>query len=149
MFSLIRRWRRNRYRNIFPYWDGVRDRRADPLEVWRGLNTDAEFSLIKHPELIDAGDLDAMRIGADAIRRCLDIPSFARGGLTEEECLDLMIAFFDYTAVLKKNINWQLTSPSPLESSLLPPSTTENLITKPAAESFLEGSAPNVDTVHA
>jgi hypothetical protein len=149
MIRWFRRWRREQERGIFHFWDGRDERRADPLVVWRELNADPEFSLVKHPELIDAGDLDAMRIGAAAVRRSLQIPTFDEGGLTEQECLNLLIDFFEYTAALKKNTSPLPTPPSPTESSSPLPYAAESSTTKPAVESSSAETAPNADTARA
>lgn len=134
MFNFIRRWRLNRQRNIFRFWNGSRECRADPLAVWRSINADPEFSLIKHPEMIDAGDMDAIRIGVATVRRIFSIPSLEKGGLTEQECLDLLIDFFDYTAALKKNINLPLTLRSPMASEPLQQPTAVTSTTRPPAD---------------
>lgn len=113
-----RLWRRlplGEDRFIFRYWDGRRQRRADPLEVFRGFFSHPNFDLETDPDLVFAEDLrislEASARLTTAVRDILQVPPFAEGGLTEAECLRLWQDFFAYTHAVKKNGSGPPTSP--------------------------------------
>lgn len=130
-------------RRIFRYWDGSKERAIDPLEAWAAVQADPEFSLAKHPDLIDAGVADAIAITVRAARRIFDVPAWSESskGLTAGECLALMIGFWNYVADLKKNTSLPLTSPQPTESE-----SSGESITKPAADSSGTPTGPSIDS---
>jgi len=117
--------RTDRERKIFTYWDGQRFRRADPLAVVRGLSNDPKFDLETTPAAADRGDLEAVEITCNAARSVLKIPSLEDGGLTDAECFETLIAFFDFCAALKKNSKMPPTSPEPTELPSLEASTMQ------------------------
>lgn len=114
----------DRERGIFDYWDGKRHRRADPMAVLRSLNDHPEFDLASTPQLAESGALEAVKITCDASRAAFGIKTLDEGGLTEVECIDVMVAFFDFCAALKKNSRAMPTSPEPTE---LPPSDASTI----------------------
>lgn len=115
MIGWLKAKRRNKHRAIFPFWDGKRDRQADPMAVYRRLVKHERFNLQTHPALVEAGDLDAMECAATATRDAFGIDGFEAGGLTDTECLDLMVEFFVWVDDVKKNISTLPTSPLPTE----------------------------------
>lgn len=132
MFRLIRwfrRWRerrRNAARFIFEYWDGRKRRSADPVVVWRNLHDDPELVIPGDLEAADAGDIEASAKVVQAVRRAFDVTGWTEDedGLTESECLQLLVDFHTFTESLKKNTDATPTSQPPLESPPLEKSTT-------------------------
>ena len=122
-----RRWREANRREIFVFWDGVRTRRVDPWAVYRATREYPDFSWdITIPMLTgevipgDTNDLasrsKAMGHAASCARSVFNLPSFEDGGLTELECLSLMLSFDSYCFGVKKNGNEKQSSPSSVES---------------------------------
>ena len=122
MFQLIlnpiRRLIIERRRAIFRFWDGRRIRGADPIAVLRSLRADPEYDQEVHLPLVDAGDEEAIRIVANAVRRAFSVAAFESGGLSELELLGVLMDFITFTLALKKN-----TGPTP-NSSEPSPSTS-------------------------
>ena len=110
MLNLLRAWLINRRRAIFRFWDGRRVRAVDPIEVSRLLRRDPFFDAETHLKLIDAGDDEAIRVTANAVRQAFGIPDLQGGGLAELECLAVLMDFYEFLHALKKN-----TSPTPSE----------------------------------
>lgn len=131
-------WRRLREANrreIFVFWDGVRTRRVDPWAVYRATREYPDFSWdITIPMLTgevipgDTNDLasrsKAMMHAASCARNVFSLPSFENGGLTELECLSLLLHFDAYCFGVKKNGNEKQSSPSSVEST--PEATRED-----------------------
>lgn len=125
----------DRKRDIFYFWDGRGGRRIDPATVYRRLTVDPEFNWETDPVLIDMGNeaesLDASARTVAAVRRAFEIPALDhKRGLTETECLRLLMQFVDSMSALKKNTNTPPTSPESTESAFSDTSTT-----KPASDS--------------
>lgn len=114
-----RLFRRRPVRDIFQFWDGQHDRAVDPFEILRGIEHDPEFSPEKEAQFIAAGHDDSIEKAVRCVRRVFNVKHFNDGGLLEAECLELLEAFYDFLAALKKN-----TSPSPISSE---PTGTESL----------------------
>lgn len=114
LFSPLRR-RRNPSA-IFRYWDGTRDRYCDPLIAFQALAAHPEFDLANTPIEADRGDPDAIRA---MVKACCDAFSVTQwseehpGGLTQMECIGLMVDFTNYLLAVKKNINLPLISREP------------------------------------
>ncbi len=104
-------------RKIFRYRDGKTDRLADPLATWFAFEADPEFKINEHPAGMERGESEAMRIAIAAVRRVLGINPWADGGLTDLECVDLLMSFLDYMATLKKNGSGSPISPQPTKSA--------------------------------
>jgi hypothetical protein len=129
MLNLIRRWFNNRNRAIFRFWDGQRIRRIDPLLAYRRLDTHPEFDWSTHPEMIDGDDerlsSEATEITARAVCEVFGVRPFdGSRGLTEQECIGLLIQFVQYLTALKKNGNTSPTSVPSTESQ--PPADSES-----------------------
>ena len=118
MFGLLHRWRNwrdKRQRQIFSYWDGSRQRSADPLEVARALDYHPKFSAKLHIPLIESGDDDALQITLGAVRDVFGVPAWSEKtpGLTQQETIDLLDRFVTYLDDLKKNIKHSPTTAPP------------------------------------
>jgi len=109
-----------RQREIFTYFDGNKPRSADPIVVYRSLKDDAKFNIDVHPALVDAGDADAIGITAAAVRSAFGVKSLDAGGLTEQECISLLLQYFDWVDSVKKKDNQPLTSPPASDTTPLP-----------------------------
>ncbi|MCC7424822.1 MAG: hypothetical protein IT428_31510 [Planctomycetaceae bacterium] len=124
----------NRGRAIFRFWDGQRDRLADPMVIHRSLLEHGEFNWETTPALIDVDNdkisSDALRITADATRKAFGVPELIDGGLTETELLQLLVQFSLYLSSLKKSISPPQTSPAATA-----PKPSGNSTTKPASDS--------------
>lgn len=134
-------WRKpERQREIFCYFDGNKPRSADPIVVYRSLKDDPKFNIDVHPALVDAGDADAIGITAAAVRSAFGVKSLDAGGLTEQECISLLLQYFDWVDSVKKKDSQPLTLPPasdttpPLECSATPtssPSESTSTVTGP------------------
>ena len=116
---LLRKWR-CRERQLFRYWDGSRERAADPLVVYRSLDRDEEFNNQRHPYMVEAGDDEATGIMLRAIQRAFDVTAYdeqAGTGLTQLEMLSLYGDFSGYCEGLKKNTSPSPTPPSPTDAT--------------------------------
>lgn len=111
--------RRDRQRAIFRYWDGTRERGADPAVVYRAFVSHPTFNWETHPVLIDTGDKEALTITLGAIREVFGVAAWSEdghgnsSGLTDWETIDLLIQFNHYIGGLKKSTSPTLTSPPP------------------------------------
>ena len=130
------KWLRRYREGIFRYFDGTRWRCADPIAVFRSLQSHPEFDLATTPKM--AG-VDDPKIKFDAIRKCADAVRVAFGvqplddtgaGLTEEECCALLVRFSQFAEGLKKSTSTQPTSPPSTAST-----SSEESTTKPASDS--------------
>ena len=112
-------WKK-RKRLLFRYWDGQRDRRGDPVAMFRKLVSHPTFRLDMHPRLVDEGDEESIE---ETIQATCDVCGVSRWseespGLTQMELLELFTAFCDYVAGLKKNIVFgSIRSPATAEST--------------------------------
>lgn len=113
--NLLRRWIIERRRAIFRYWDGRRLRKIDPMEVLRALRADKNYDQAAHLPLVDAGDEDAIRITANAVRSAFGAPAFADGGLSELELCGVLVDFLTFLATLKKSTDTPQSSPQAVE----------------------------------
>lgn len=103
LFDAIRRWRRNRSRAVFRFFDGRRTRAVDPYAVWRHLDQHKTFKW-EHLEDTDAGDYDAANTTIDATREAFGIPEFdgGSGTLTSEEVMAIFLEFLEWSRAAKK-----------------------------------------------
>lgn len=123
MLGTIRNWffRRilNRHRLLFRYWDGSRFVSEDPFLLFRRLlntqafdpDTDLKLLEIKtDPKLV----VRKMEHIAEGVREIFGIKDLGDGGLTELECIQLLLQFSGWMDNVKKN---GVTSPiSPTSS---------------------------------
>lgn len=117
MFNWFRRWRQNRGRAIFRYWDGQKFRCADPITLWRAIKAHPRFNLENHPVMHDAGDDEATLICLEATRDIFGVKPVEAGGLTEIQTLDLLGSYFDWVHEVKKNISSSVTLSAPTPAS--------------------------------
>lgn len=125
----FRRWRqrrRNAARFIFEFWDGQSQRYADPVVIWRALHDDHELVMPADLQAADLGDIEASAKVVRAVRRAFDVTGWteSEAGLTEAECMHLLVDYWTFTERLKKNIDAMRTSPPLSESPPLETSTT-------------------------
>lgn len=121
MFQIFKNWFfarvLNRHRLLFRFWNGSRFVSSDPFILLRKLlNTDkfdAEMDL-KKLEIPDP-KIVTEKIGfiAEGIREIFELPPYEKGGLTELECVQLLMEFSSFLERIKKNgASNLITSPS-------------------------------------
>jgi hypothetical protein len=108
-------------RRIYRFFDGKRWRSIDPMVPFRTLAQHERFDWEKTPQELAA----AQQIGdktlffqsasntVDAIRQGFGLKPFDQGGLTEFECVDLLLRFQEWLNVLKKNTSTPQISMEP------------------------------------
>lgn len=143
LLSWLARLRQKRTREIFQFWDGTTNRRADPLGLWLKLQSHSTYNLTTHPAMVDSGDPEALKITIDAVRDVFGVKSFEDGGLTAQECLTLLVGFFLYLESQKKSTNMPQTQPSPSEQMSSESGITT---TKDMLDSGSTSSEPNTGT---
>jgi hypothetical protein len=114
ILNLLRRWYFARGREIFRFWDGRRQRRIDPVMVWRALLAHPRFDLERDTTLLEVGLDSAWQNTLDATREALGVLPHAEGGLTERETIQLCQSFCVYALELKKNSSPLPTSSGPM-----------------------------------
>lgn len=121
MFQIFKNWFfarvLNRHRLLFRFWNGSRFVSSDPFILLRKLlNTDkfdAEMDL-KKLEIPDP-KIVTEKIGfiAEGVREIFELPPYEKGGLTELECVQLLMEFSSFLERIKKNgASNLITSPS-------------------------------------
>jgi hypothetical protein len=126
MLNFFKRWLFNRSRYVFKFWNGHRTVFADPMVIWRALQSNEDF----REDDFRLMKVEALRdkiIGkvAGITREVFELKSVHDGGLTELECLDLLKAFMIYSGFQKKSGDRMQTSQPPMESELSGDSTAE------------------------
>lgn len=134
MFVWLRNKIRNRQRAIFRFWDGRYERGIDPISTHLAIIAHPTYNSETDPYLADLDTPEGHEAHAKMVRACQDvfgIPVFAEVngktvGLTNYECINLMVDFNQYLIALKKNINGQqigpdVTKSAPSESPTKPP----------------------------
>lgn len=112
MLGAIRNWFfarvLNRHRLLFRFWNGSRFVSEDPFILFRRLlNTDkfdpdADMKLLEiktDPKLV----VRKMENIAEGVREIFGVQPLDRGGLTELECIQLLIQFSGWMDAVKKN----------------------------------------------
>jgi hypothetical protein len=106
-FSAIRRAIHNRDRRIFRFWDGRKWTSIDPMIPFRILAQHKDFDWEETPKLIAMPDkkvwLEAYQLEVSAVREAFGVRPFNDDGLTEAECIDLLVAFSIWQVDVKKN----------------------------------------------
>lgn len=133
--GLLGWWRRSREeknRRIFRYWDGLRWRRKDPIEIMRALIEHPTFDGETDPVLAVEGKgriaLEASARCRQAVQEIFEAQPYNEKtgkGLTEGESYGLLMQFGEYTGALKKNGNEPPTSSVDTRSTSLDESTTK------------------------
>ena len=117
-------------RMIFAYFDGTKEVKADPMELYRKLMEEG-------PELqadlsVATSTIAGMEKGASAaqfevvekVRRIFTIKPYKEGGLTEIEAIDLLLMFFAFCGAVRKKSN---------RSPILPSSSADSKTSSAAA----------------
>lgn len=106
-----RRWRRNRARNVFRFFDGRRTRAVDPYAVYRFLDCHDKFKW-DHLQEVDEDDLAAADITIAAAREAFGLPCYGEGKdeLTAAEVLDIVRDFGEFATNAKKKYDRGSTS---------------------------------------
>jgi hypothetical protein len=107
-------------RDIFPYWDGQRQRNGDPLAIDRLLLTDPAFDAKLDPQISRVPTLDGLKAAGrivDATRKAFGIKPLEEGGLTDAECLGLFCDFNLFVRDLEERSRPLASSPRPTASA--------------------------------
>ena len=126
MLNFFKRWLFNRSRYVFKFWNGHRTVFADPMVIWRALQSNEDF----REDDFRLMKVEALRdkiIGkvAGITREVFELKSVHDGGLTELECLDLLKAFMMYSGFQKKSGDRMQTLPQDMEPEHSDDSTAE------------------------
>lgn len=117
MFGLKKR---RSEKQIFRYFDGKKERGADPIKTFRAILSHPKFNLQEHmASLMDDGpsadtavQTEASQIAVDSVREIFGLTGWSEDtpdGLTEIETLEVLADFIIYMDGLKKNGNGQPT----------------------------------------
>lgn len=131
-------WKRPKAREIFAYFDGAKKRFVDPIVAYRALKDDPKFKLELHPALVDTGDVEAIGITAAAVRSAFGVKALDAGGLTEQECIVLLLDFFAWADEKKNSTSGPVTLPGPSDTT--PPPDSLATPTSSPVESSLTAS---------
>lgn len=99
--DVYRRWRRNRARNVFRFFDGQRMRAVDPFTVYLALDRHPTF---EWGHIVDAtnGDAEATEKVVGAVREVFGIPSSQENCLTAREVCQVMDDYAEWIEASKK-----------------------------------------------
>jgi len=113
---LFSRNRAPKVQRIFKYFDGTRERSADPVTVIRKMAAHPKFDVDRHLADMVCGEpgleAEASEISVQATREIFGIPAWTEDtpeGLTEMETLGVLNDFVLYVDNLKKNGSGQPT----------------------------------------
>lgn len=140
-------------RGIFHYHNGRRYCSADPMDLMRRLwaaqvdyrephspSVMQPFETEKATALIGSGEGDKIQRGyaivAEAVHQVFSVDSLENGGLTEEECLSLLVRFEQYLGDLKKNINVRQTTHTVTDSNSVDVSDSESATNRESPSTF-------------
>jgi hypothetical protein len=107
---------RPKERLIYRYHDGQRDRLGDPLEIVRRLTGRDGFSLDIDGKLAFGETPEAPKALerlVEAVRDVFGVKRLEDGGMTESECLGLLLHFMEYVAEVQRDLAPLPTSPVP------------------------------------
>lgn len=147
MFSFLRRWRQNRRRMIYRFWDGRNFRSVDPIDIHLRLQSHPKYLASRDLKLIDAGDREATCTTAAAVCDTFLVEPYnaeTGRGLTVGERLGLLADFYFWIELQKKSINPLQTAPSNTESVTSP--TSRGPITPGTADSTSFATEPTCET---
>jgi hypothetical protein len=103
LIEAFKRWRWNRSRRIYRYWDGQKQRAADPIELSLALANDPQYLRRNLHEAL-SGNRESIEIVIGAAKRVFGVQEFKDGkGLTRAEMVRLVTDFEMYCQALKKN----------------------------------------------
>lgn len=100
-------------REIYSYFDGEKVVRVDPMPIYKkimaiGPELSVDIKVARSPMK------DAQKAHGAAVRKIREVFSikeFDKGGLTEQESMDLLDHFLDYADSIKKNSSTSVISP--------------------------------------
>ena len=125
-------------RRIYTYFDGEKLVKADPMTLHkRVMDVGPELSIdmkVAHSGMKGAKDAHDKMVAK--IRTIFSVKRYEDGGLTEQECVELLDHFLLYEDVQKKISNTSPTSPE-TTSPPLPPSSA---VAPPTPSSTVSGS---------
>lgn len=134
-------------RKIFKFFDGRLNRGIDPMVAFRGLQDHADYDMETTPALASSGDTQALFVMAQAAKDVFGVAAYSMDqsgqeyGLTEMECVQLLVDFAGFISDLKKNTATGPTSPPPTGST---PSPIESgTCTNASSASGLTSEGPN------
>ena len=100
-------------REIFKFWDGMADRKIDPITAWRALINHKEINFAEECDML-VNDKIAEEIRSEATlslidltREVFDVPAYdghTDTGLTENETTELLNDFILYIDSIKKKL---------------------------------------------
>lgn len=129
----LRRWTESRRRAVFRFWDGTRTRAIDPMVAYRALRSHPKFDWAVTPKEIDIPNekisLEALALTAEAVRIAFQLPECSAGGLTEWECVRLLIAFTRWNDAVKKKAAGSRIRPPLTDSPASPATSSETTST--------------------
>jgi hypothetical protein len=125
MFQFFKNWFfarvLNRHRLLFRFWDGSRFVSSDPFILFRKLINTDKFDVEEDIKKLRIPDpkIVSEKIGfiAEGIREIFDLPPYEKGGLTELECVQLLIEFSTFLDRVKKNGASSLISLPPIQGN--------------------------------
>jgi hypothetical protein len=101
-------------RGLFRFNDGVTGREVDPIEVLARFEDHPEFRHDLHPKRCERGEVEALKILAEAVRAAFQVPEYSepgKPGLTVRECFELYSVFAHFIGSQKKSTNRLQISP--------------------------------------
>lgn len=113
MFGLFKKKRKKR-RQIYSYFDGVKNRYADPMHLWRGMFQDGHEDFVANSKLMHskAADAKARNEAQDfVVNRVATVFKLHRlnettgKGLTINEIIDVFAEFLAYAERIKKKLD--------------------------------------------
>lgn len=141
----LRRWRFNRGRLLFAFFDGERTRRIDPWRTYRGLVNDPQFDFEADGEAAANDEEPAYTNYIETVCRHFGLKRFdGERGLADEEIDKILTQFMLYTVELKKKSDPSLT----WESSTVGSSPAElgtGAITNSPSDSGSPSTGPALD----
>jgi hypothetical protein len=123
MLTWFYRWRFNRSRQLFKYWNGQQHVKADPIVIYRDLQTNENWDQDKdiqgHLKGRDESTIKCVKVSREVFHlKTWD----GTEGLSEDESLSILAQFMNYTDYLKKSTSGSQISP---ESTEQPPESSE------------------------
>lgn len=132
----------NRHRLLFQFWNGSRLVSADPFVLLRRMLNTNKFDLETDIKVLQIPDpkLITQKIGyiAEGVREIFDVPELDQGGLSELECVNLLMKFSEYLEDVKKNGGSSLIS--------LPASGISQTASSPADVSDMKENSDSIST---
>lgn len=114
-----RRWRRQKARNVFRFFDGTRTRAVDPYAVYVALETHSKFRW-DMADAIVAGKREETEIGVAAAAEVFGLKRLRvdEDGLTDGEIVEILESFARYAFHAKKKYSLLSTSLSAMDGEL-------------------------------